>query len=117
VLRAWCEGVTMAELTEGIDLSEGDLVLTINKTLDLMRQVRSMLANTMPQHSLRATLAAAERLALRDIVAQSYSFGFVPQSPDTSDDETINLAATPEPDTTADELAATDLLDATEADE
>jgi ATP-dependent RNA helicase HelY len=117
VLRAWCEGVTMAELTEGIDLSEGDLVLTINKTLDLMRQVRSMLANTMPQHPLRATLAAAERLALRDIVAQSYSFGFVPQSPDTSDGETINLAATPEPDTTADELAATDLLDATEADE
>ena len=93
VLRAWCEGAAMGHLTETIELSEGDIVLTINKTLDLMRQVRSMLATVMPQHPLRATLAAAERLALRDIVAQSYTFGFLPQSPDTSDAETINLAA------------------------
>ena len=93
VLRAWCEGAAMGHLTEMIELSEGDIVLTINKTLDLMRQVRSMLGTVMPQHPLRATLAAAERLALRDIVAQSYTFGFLPQSPDTSDAETINLAA------------------------
>ncbi len=92
VLRAWCEGASMGRLTETIELSEGDLVLTINKTLDLMRQVRSMLATTMPQHPLRSVLAAAERLALRDIVAQSYTFGFLPQSPDTSDAETLNLA-------------------------
>ena len=83
----------MLRLTEAIELSEGDLVLTINKTLDLMRQVRQMLATVMPQHPLRATLAAAERLALRDIVAQSYTFGFLPQSPDGSDAESINLAA------------------------
>ena len=47
----------------------------------------------MPNHPLRATLAAAERLALRDIVAQSYTFGFLPQSPDASDAEAVNLAA------------------------
>jgi ATP-dependent RNA helicase HelY len=93
VLRAWCEGASMAQLTETIELSEGDIVLTINKTLDLMRQVRSMLATTMPDHPLRSTLSAAERLALRDIVAQSYSFGFLPQSPDTSDAEAVDLAA------------------------
>ncbi len=93
VLRAWCEGVAMAQLTGTIELSEGDIVLTINKTLDLMRQVRSMLATTMPDHPLRSTLAAAERLALRDIVAQSYSFGFLPQSPDASDAEALDLAA------------------------
>jgi ATP-dependent RNA helicase HelY len=93
VVRAWCEGAVMARLTEAIELSEGDIVLTINKTLDLMRQVRTMLGTTMPQHPLRSTLAAAERLALRDIVAQSYTFGFLPQSPDGSEAEAINLAA------------------------
>lgn len=92
-LRAWCGGAMMARLTESIELSEGDLVLTINKTLDLMRQVRSMLATVMPHHRLRQTLAAAERFALRDIVAQSYTFGVVPQSPDTSDAEALDLAA------------------------
>jgi ATP-dependent RNA helicase HelY len=100
VLRAWCQGAVMSRLTEMIELSEGDIVLTINKTIDLMRQVRTMLANTLPNHPLRAELAAAERLALRDIVAQSYIFGFLPQSPDDSDAETLNLAASetvPEP--------------------
>lgn len=92
-LSAWCSGATMAQLTERIELSEGDLVLTINKTLDLMRQVRTMLAMTMPDHPLRTTLATAERLALRDIVAQSYTFGFLPQSPDASDAEAVDLAA------------------------
>jgi ATP-dependent RNA helicase HelY len=97
VVRAWCEGAVMNRLTEAIELSEGDIVLTINKTIDLMRQVRTMLATVMPQHPLRSTLAAAERLALRDIVAQSYTFGFLPQSPDTSDAEAVNLAAGEEP--------------------
>lgn len=92
-VRAWCDGALMSRLIEAIELSEGDLVLTINKTLDLMRQVRTMLATVMPSHPLHAKLAAAERLALRDIVAQSYSFGLLPQSPDTSDAETVNLAA------------------------
>ncbi|MFN8514405.1 MAG: DNA helicase, partial [Chloroflexia bacterium] len=96
VLRAWCEGAPMSRLTETIELSEGDIVLTINKTIDLMRQVRTMLTQVMPHHPLRDTLAAAERLALRDIVAQSYTFGFLPQSPDTSDAETLNLAANDE---------------------
>ncbi|HEX5505613.1 MAG TPA: DEAD/DEAH box helicase [Thermomicrobiales bacterium] len=91
-VRAWCDGALMSRLTEAIELSEGDLVLTINKTLDLMRQVRQMLATVMPNHPLRATLAAAERLALRDIVAQSYAIGLLPQSPDTSDAEAVNLA-------------------------
>ncbi|HET8626169.1 MAG TPA: DEAD/DEAH box helicase [Thermomicrobiales bacterium] len=91
-VRAWCDGALMSRLTEAIELSEGDLVLTINKTLDLMRQVRQMLATVMPNHPLRATLAAAERLALRDIVAQSYTVGLLPQSPDTSDAEAVNLA-------------------------
>ncbi len=115
-LRAWCDGATMARLSGTIELSEGDLVLTINKTLDLMRQVRSMLATVMPRHPLRETLAAAERLALRDIVAQSYTFGFLPQSPDTSDAEALNLAAGEKAEAAPDEdLAAGELVDVAEA--
>ena len=92
-VRAWCDGALMSRLTEAIELSEGDIVLTINKTLDLMRQVRQMLGTVMPNHPLREKLMAAERLALRDIVAQSYTFGYLPQSPDDSDAEAVNLAA------------------------
>ena len=35
--RAWCLGKTMVEITETIQLSEGDLVLTFNKTIDLVK--------------------------------------------------------------------------------
>ncbi len=50
---------TMVEIGEVIELSEGDLVLTFNKTIDLMRQVREMLADVMPEHALRWTLQQA----------------------------------------------------------
>ncbi|HEU0113688.1 MAG TPA: DNA helicase, partial [Thermomicrobiales bacterium] len=76
--RAWCLGATMAEIGDAIDLSEGDLVMTFNKTIDLMRQAREMLADTQPEHPLRRTLADAERLLRRDIVEQSLMIGFAP---------------------------------------
>jgi len=77
-VRAWCRGATMVQIGEAIELSEGDLVLTINKTIDLMRQVREMLADVMPDHPLRATLREAERLVRRGIVEQSLTMGFAP---------------------------------------
>ncbi|HET7092808.1 MAG TPA: helicase-related protein, partial [Thermomicrobiales bacterium] len=76
--RAWCLGATMADIGEAIELSEGDLVMTFNKTIDLMRQVREMLADTKPDHPLRRTLAEAEHLLRRDIVEQSLTIGFAP---------------------------------------
>ena len=76
--RAWCQGRTMAEITRAIELSEGDLVLTFNKTIDLMRQVRDMLTNVAPGNPLRYTLAAAEGLLRRGIVEQSLQVGFNP---------------------------------------
>jgi ATP-dependent RNA helicase HelY len=76
--RAWCRGATMAEIGEVIELSEGDLVLTFNKTIDLMRQVREMLADVMPENPLRYTLLEAERLLRRGIVEQSLTLGFAP---------------------------------------
>lgn len=77
-MRAWCNGATMAEITQQIELSEGDLVLTFNKTLDLMRQVREMLEKLYPDHPLRWTIAAAESLARRDIIEQSLMIGLLP---------------------------------------
>jgi ATP-dependent RNA helicase HelY len=77
-MRAWCNGTTMVKIIEHIDLSEGDLVLTFNKTIDLMRQVRDMLANVDPDRPLRHTLADAEHLVRRDIVEQSLTLGFLP---------------------------------------
>jgi ATP-dependent RNA helicase HelY len=88
-MRAWCNGATMSSISEFIDLSEGDLVLTFNKTIDLMRQVREMLANVAPDRPLRETLAGAERLVKRDIVEQSLILGFLPiasEEPVTSDE-------------------------------
>jgi ATP-dependent RNA helicase HelY len=76
--RAWSLGSTMVEITESIELSEGDLVLTFNKTIDLLRQVREMLEDVMPDHPLRFTLREAERLLRRDIVEQSLTLGFAP---------------------------------------
>ena len=61
-----------------IELSEGDLVLTFNKTIDLMRQVAEMLADVKPEHPLRRTLQQAESLLRRDIVEQSLILGFAP---------------------------------------
>ncbi len=94
-MRAWCNGATMSAITEQIDLSEGDLVLTFNKTIDLMRQVREMITNVAPDHPLRETLSIAERFVKRDIVEQSLALGFLPIASEES---------APAPDDTADAL-------------
>jgi ATP-dependent RNA helicase HelY len=76
--RAWCRGATMAEISDKIELSEGDLVMTFNKTIDLLRQVGDMLQNVNPEHPLRARLRQAESLLKRDIVEHSLVLGFAP---------------------------------------
>lgn len=76
--RAWCFGATMAEIGAKIELSEGDLVMTFNKTIDLMRQVAEMLDHVKPDHVLRIKLRQAEALLRRDIVEHSLALGFAP---------------------------------------
>jgi ATP-dependent RNA helicase HelY len=76
--RAWCTGMSMVDIAEKIALSEGDLVLTFNKTIDLIRQVREMLEDVLPEHSLIGPLRRAERLLCRGIVEQSLAIGFAP---------------------------------------
>jgi ATP-dependent RNA helicase HelY len=76
--RAWSLGATMAEIGEAVELSEGDLVVTFNKTIDLLRQVREMLTRIDAGRPLLVKLGEAERLLKRDIVEQSLLLGFAP---------------------------------------
>lgn len=101
----WCRGWTMAQIGEEIELSEGDLVITFNKTLDLMRQVREMLTNVNPDHPLRTKLRQAEKMVRRGIVEQSLSLGFTPIA-DLPDDEPANDPEAEDVDTFDDEAAA-----------
>ncbi|CAA9555440.1 MAG: FIG005666: putative helicase [uncultured Thermomicrobiales bacterium] len=83
----WSRGWTMAKIGEYLELSEGDLVITFNKTIDLMRQVREMLGGVQPDHPLRQTLATAEKRLRRGIVEQSLSLGFTPIADATEPDD------------------------------
>lgn len=93
----WGRGWSMAQIGEQLELSEGDLVLTFNKTIDLMRQVRDMLEDLQPEHPLVDALARAEKRLRRGIVEQSLTLGFAPiASPETpalavEDDEDLLL--------------------------
>lgn len=75
---AWCRGSTMQEIGAALQLSEGDLVITFNKTIDLLRQVRDMLTDVQPDHPLREQLTEAIRRLKRGIVEQSLTLGFTP---------------------------------------
>ena len=77
-MRAWCRGAVMERIVEKVGLSEGDVVLAFNKTLDIMRQVRTMLQMARPESALIERLDAAERLVRRGIVEQSYTVGIMP---------------------------------------
>jgi ATP-dependent RNA helicase HelY len=76
--RAWCKGTSLAEILDSMDLSEGDLVMTFNKTLDIMRQVRDMFVHQDPENPLRAGLEEADRLMRRGVVEMAYTLGFGP---------------------------------------
>lgn len=78
----------MSQIGEAIELSEGDLVITFNKTIDLMRQLREMLVNVDPEHPVVAKLRESEKLMRRGIVEQSLSLGFTPiADTETEEDE------------------------------
>jgi ATP-dependent RNA helicase HelY len=83
--RAWCRGSAIADLLDQMEMSEGDLVSTFNKTLDVMRQVRDMLVKHAPDHHLRYDLQEADRLMRRGVVEMAYTLGFASAAtqPDT----------------------------------
>ena len=76
--RAWCKGTSLADILDSLDLSEGDLVMTFNKTLDIMRQARDMFVHHDPEHPLRAGLEEADRMMRRGVVEMAYTLGFGP---------------------------------------
>lgn len=78
--RAWCKGSTIAELLQQLDMSEGDLVMTFNKTLDIMRQVREMLQRHEPTNPARLLLWEADRMMRRGVVEMSQLIGFAPST-------------------------------------
>jgi ATP-dependent RNA helicase HelY len=82
VARAWCRGDELADIAAGIELGEGDLVTTLNKTLDLMRQLRDMLVDVAPERQLRHRFDWAIKLVQRDIIAQSYSIAALDSASD-----------------------------------
>ena len=95
-VRAWCLGATMVKIGETIELSEGDLVLTFNKTIDLMRQVRDMLRDVLDDHPLIPLLRQAERLMRRGIVEQSLTLGFAPEDqPEVPIEGAVDAEMTP----------------------
>lgn len=77
--RSWCKGTSIADLLTQMDMSEGDLVMTFNKTLDIMRQVREMLQRHDPAHPVRALLWEADKMMRRGVVVMSQSAGFAPR--------------------------------------
>lgn len=80
IALSWCQGVDFDEVLSRISLAEGDVMLTFNKTLDLMRQLRDMLRRNAPTHPLLGRLAAAEVLMRRGIVEQCCRLVASPES-------------------------------------
>jgi superfamily II RNA helicase len=65
VVLAWAKGAAFEDLARFTSVSEGDLVRTFRMALQLMRQLRRVLA---PDDSLRDKLADASDLLDRDVV-------------------------------------------------
>jgi ATP-dependent RNA helicase HelY len=88
--RAWCKGTSIADLLDQVDISEGDLVMTFNKTLDLMRQVRDMFIHHDPENPLLPQVIEADKLVRRGVVQMAYTLGFGPGGEETDQREDGN---------------------------
>lgn len=76
--RAWCKGGSIGDIVAQMDLSEGDLVSTFSKTLDIMGQVHEMLVQHDPQSPLLPDFREADRMMRRGVVEMASSLGFAP---------------------------------------
>ncbi|MGI8967586.1 MAG: DEAD/DEAH box helicase [Chloroflexota bacterium] len=65
---AWCRGESVGEITERIELGEGDVVGTLNKTVDLLDQLESMAEANGDVH-LAQRAREARRILMRGLVA------------------------------------------------
>ncbi len=77
IVRTWCRGASMADILSKVELSEGDIVMAMTKTLDIMRQVREMLGRQHSNEGLYVALLQADDLLRRGVVEMVNSVGFV----------------------------------------
>jgi ATP-dependent RNA helicase HelY len=82
--RSWCRGASIADLLSQVEISEGDMVMTFNKTLDIMRQVRDMLYRYDRDNPLYTQLQEADKLVRRGVVEMVNAIGFAPINEDAS---------------------------------
>jgi superfamily II RNA helicase len=68
VAYAWCRGDSIEKITSNIELAEGDIVGALNKTVDLLDQLESMLTE-YGDSQLLAVSREARRLLVRGLVA------------------------------------------------
>lgn len=68
VVLAWCKGASIADITEQVDMGEGDIVGLLNKTVDQLDQFRSM-AMKYRDEDMVALADRAHRLLVRGLVA------------------------------------------------
>jgi ATP-dependent RNA helicase HelY len=73
IAHAWCRGASVEQITERVDMAEGDIVSVLNKTVDLLEQFENMLS-VYGDADLLATAAEARRRLVRGLVA-SVRFG------------------------------------------
>jgi len=68
VARAWCRGASIGEIMRNVELSEGDVVSLLNKTVDLLDQLDDLLA-AYGDVDMRGRVSEARRLLVRGLVA------------------------------------------------
>ncbi|HEX2186480.1 MAG TPA: hypothetical protein VHN78_13350, partial [Chloroflexota bacterium] len=74
VALAWAEGHDLAEIARRARMQEGDLVGALQKTLDLLGQLRGAAQRGPLGQQLLPTLEEADRLLRRGVVEASYQW-------------------------------------------
>ncbi|GAC1467286.1 MAG: hypothetical protein PVSMB7_13710 [Chloroflexota bacterium] len=78
VALAWCHGDSIADITQRVELGEGDIVSLLNKTVDLLDQFESML-KARGDRKLINVSEHARRLLVRGLVAMVRSGDRLPE--------------------------------------
>jgi superfamily II RNA helicase len=82
----WAQGASLAECSALVQLAEGDIISGLQKTLDLLSQLREATMYAAPKaEPLIANLRAAERLIRRGIVERAYQLILAPEEPITDE--------------------------------
>ena len=76
VALAWCQGDSVDQLSSRIEAAEGDIVSTLNKTVDLMDQFKALLIR-YDDYVLLATTDTAHKMLSRGLVAMMRTEGDV----------------------------------------